>query len=55
MLLTPKLFVVTAYVSHKNACIKDTWARPKGVGSRVGSRDGWGGGVWWGDNGDNCT
>ena len=25
-------------------CIKDTWTKPKGVGSRVGSGDGWGGG-----------
>ena len=25
-------------------CIKDTWTKPKGVGSRVESGDGWGGG-----------
>ena len=25
-------------------CIKDTWTKPKGVGSRVGSEDGWGSG-----------
>ena len=24
------------------ACIKDTWTKPKRVGSRVGSGDGWG-------------
>ena len=24
--------------------IKDTWTKPKGVGSRVGSEDGWDGG-----------
>ena len=24
--------------------MKDTWTKPKGVGSRVGSGDGWGGG-----------
>ena len=28
----------------------------KGIGSRVGSGDGWGRGEWrWGGNGDNCT
>ena len=26
-----------------------------GVGSRVGSGDGWGRGEWWKGNGDNCT
>ena len=25
-------------------CMKDTWTKPKGVGSRVGSGDGW---AWW--------
>ena len=24
-------------------CMKDTWTKPKGVGSRVGSGDDWGG------------
>ena len=28
----------------QGTCIKDTWTKPKGVGLRVGSRDGWGGG-----------
>ena len=27
----------------------------EGVGSRVGSGDGWGGGELWGENGNNCT
>ena len=40
---------------HQGTCIKDTWRKPMGVGSRVGGRDGWGGGVLWGGNGDNCT
>ena len=26
-----------------------------GVGLRVGGADGWGGGVWWAENGDNYT
>ena len=26
----------------------------RGVVSRVGHGDVWGGGVWWGENGDNC-
>ena len=25
---------------HKGTCIKDTWTKPKGVGSRVAGRDG---------------
>ena len=37
-------------------CMKDTWTKPKGVGSKVGSGDVWGwGGESWGENGDNCT
>ena len=39
---------------HQGTCIKDTWTKPKGTGSRVGDKDGWGGGLWWGENGDNC-
>ena len=39
---------------HQETCIKDTWRKPKGIGSRVGGRDGWGGGLWCGENGDNC-
>ena len=39
----------------EHVCIKDAWTKPKGVGSRVGCRDGWGRGAWWGENGDNCT
>ena len=35
--------------------MKDPWTKPKGVGSRVGCGDGWGEGLWWGENGDNCT
>ena len=27
--------------------IKDTWKKPKGAGSRVGSGVGWGGVEWW--------
>ena len=27
----------------------------KGMGLRVGGGDGWSGGLWWGENGDNCT
>ena len=30
-------------------CIKDTWTKPKGTGSRVGSGDGWGGWESWGE------
>ena len=33
--------------------MKDTWTKPKGVGSRVGGGDGWGGRLWWGENTDN--
>ena len=36
-------------------CIKDTWTKPKGTGSKVGSGDGLGGEEWWGENGDKCT
>ena len=36
-------------------CIKDTWKNQRGIGSRVGSGDGWGGGELWGENGNNCT
>ena len=32
---------------HQGTCIKDPWTKPKSVGSRVGSRDGWGRGAWW--------
>ena len=28
--------------------VKDTWTEPKGVGLRLGGRDGWGGGEWLG-------
>ena len=31
------------------------WTKPEEVGLRVGGRDGWGRGVWWGENGDNYT
>ena len=31
---------------HQGTCIKDPWTKPKGIGSRVGGGDGWGGG--WG-------
>ena len=34
--------------------MKDTWTKPKGVVSRVGSWDGWGRGAWWEDSGENC-
>ena len=40
-------------MGHQGTCIKDTWTKPKGVGLRVGCRDGWGGGPSWGRNGDN--
>ena len=26
---------------HQGTCKKDTWTKPKGVGLRVGGRDGW--------------
>ena len=29
--------------------------KAKGAGSKVGGGDGWGRGLWWGRNGDNCT
>ena len=35
--------------------IKDTWTKPRGVGSRVGGGDGWSEGEWWGGNGENYT
>ena len=40
---------------HQGTCIKYTWTKPKVVGSRMGGGDEWGGGVWWGENGDNYT
>ena len=40
---------------HQGTCIKGTWTKPKGVGSRVGGRDVQGGQEWWRGNGDNCT
>ena len=33
---------------HQGKCMKYTWTKPKGVGSRVG-------GARWGKNGDYCT
>ena len=42
-------------VGHQGTCMKDKWTKPWGVGLRMGSRDGRGGGLWWGENGDNCT
>ena len=30
----------------QGTCIKDTWTKPQGVGSRVGGGDGWVGGDW---------
>ena len=36
-------------------CIKDPWTKPKGVGLRVGGRDGWGMGKGWGESGGNST
>ena len=35
--------------------IKDTWTKPKWVGSKVGGGDGWGEGERWGVNGDSYT
>ena len=29
---------------HQRTCIRDPWTKPKRVGSRMGGRDGWGGG-----------
>ena len=26
---------------HQATCMKDTWTKPEGVGSRVGGGDGW--------------
>ena len=40
---------------HQETCVKDIWTKPKGVGSRVGGGDGWGRGVWCGENRDHCT
>ena len=39
----------------QGTCIKDTWTKPKEVGSKRGGGDVWSGGQWWGKNGDNCT
>ena len=36
-------------------CIKDTWAKPRGVGSRVGIGDGWGAVEGREENADNCN
>ena len=42
--------MVSSYIKHQQSkkfsgtCIKDTWTKPKGVGSRVGSGYGWSGG-----------
>ena len=33
---------------YQGTCIKDTWTKPKRVGSMAGGRDG------WGKNGDIC-
>ena len=35
--------------------IKDPWTKPEGVGLRERGGYGWGGGEWWGENGDHCT
>ena len=35
--------------------IKDSEQNQRGIGSRVGSGDGWGRGEYWGGNGDNYT
>ena len=40
---------------HQGTCKKDTWTKPKGVGSRVGGKGGWGRGAWEGENGAKCT
>ena len=34
-------------MGHQGTCIKDTWTKPKGVGSRVGG----GGWLGWGSGG----
>ena len=34
--------------------IKDTWTKPRGLGSGEGYADGWGGAEWWGEIGDSC-
>ena len=39
---------------HQETCIKDPWTKPKGLGPRVGSRDGWWGSMV-GENRNNCT
>ena len=33
-------------------CVKNTWTKPRGLGSRVGGEDGWGRWQWWEGNGD---
>ena len=36
--------------------IKDTWTKPRGrVEAREEGELGWGGGMWWGENADNCN
>lgn len=35
--------------------MKDTGTKPKGVRLKVGSGDGWSGGEWGEEKGDNCT
>ena len=34
--------------------MKDSWTKPRGIGSRVGGGDGWGGGWWGGEWGQLC-
>ena len=40
---------------HQGTYIKDPWTKPKEGGFRVGGWGRWGGGEWWGENGDSCT
>ena len=32
---------------HQGTCLKDTWTKPRGVGSRVRGGDGCGRREWW--------
>ena len=40
---------------HQGACIKDSWTKPKGIGSWVGGRDGWDKRPWWCENVDDYS
>ena len=39
----------------QGTCMKDPWPKPQGGRIEGGRGDGWSGGKWWQENGDNCT